>query len=617
MIWLDVDTAVEMMVNAVQLTSDSDFVTKDETIAYNEAGMDLYWNFVTTGGTVSCTAVTPTTAGNYDWAHVDGAMYKIEMPASGGASANNDTEGFGWWSGKADGVLAFASPIYGFRAAATNNSLVDGTTIDVNVTALSGDSTAADNAESFFDGTGYAGTGNTIPTVTTLTGHTAQTGDSYARLGAPAGASIAADIATVDTVVDSILVDTAEIGAAGAGLTAVPWNASWDAEVQSEANDALVAIGLDHLVGASVTGTDVVDNSIIARMVASGATADWDTFVNTTDSLQAIRDHVGDGTNLTEAGGTGDHLTSVPWNASWDAEVQSEVNDALVALGLDHLVSAAVVGADVTDNSIVAKMVASGATADWDTFVNTTDSLQATRDHIGDGSNLTEAGGTGDHLNAVPWNATWDAEVQSEVNDGLVALGLDHLVSASVVGADVTDNSIIAYMVSKSATADWDSFVNTSDALEALSDMIGATPPTAAQIADAVWDEAQADHVAAGSFGETATEIASILVDTAEIGTAGAGLTDLGGMSTAMKAEVNTEAGDVINTDTYTEIAAGAPSDTPTLSAMIRELYFAYKNKKTVTSSTLTLRNSADSATLHTATLGDDGTTFTKGEISA
>ena len=421
----------------------------------------------------------------------------------------------------------------------------------------------------------------------------------------------------MDAVVDSILVDTAEIGAAGAGLTAVPWNASWDAEVQSEANDALVAIGLDHLVGASVTGTDVVDNSIIARMVASGATADWDTFVNTTDSLQAIRDHVGDGTNLTEAGGTGDHLTSVPWNASWDAEVQSEVNDALVALGLDHLVSAAVVGADVTDNSIVAKMVASGATADWDTFVNTTDSLQATRDHIGDGSNLTEAGGTGDHLNAVPWNATWDAEVQSEVNDGLVALGLDHLVSASVVGADVTDNSIIAYMVSKSATADWDSFVNTSDALEALSDMIGATPPTAAQIADAVWDEAQADHVAAGSFGETATEIASILVDTAEIGTAGAGLTDLGGMSTAMKAEVNTEAGDVINTDTYTEIAAGAPSDTPTLSAMIRELYFAYKNKKTVTSSTLTLRNSADSATLHTATLGDDGTTFTKGEISA
>lgn len=41
--------------------------------------------------------------------------------------------------------------------------------IPVDVQSISGDSTAADNAESFFDGTGYAGTGNTIPTVTTLT----------------------------------------------------------------------------------------------------------------------------------------------------------------------------------------------------------------------------------------------------------------------------------------------------------------------------------------------------------------------------------------------------------------------------------------------------------------
>lgn len=38
------------------------------------------------------------------------------------------------------------------------------------VLAISADSTAADNAESFFDGTGYAGTNNVIPTVTTVTG---------------------------------------------------------------------------------------------------------------------------------------------------------------------------------------------------------------------------------------------------------------------------------------------------------------------------------------------------------------------------------------------------------------------------------------------------------------
>jgi hypothetical protein len=46
---------------------------------------------------------------------------------------------------------------------------VGSVTLPANVTQISGDSTAADNAESFFDGTGYAGTNNVIPTVTTVT----------------------------------------------------------------------------------------------------------------------------------------------------------------------------------------------------------------------------------------------------------------------------------------------------------------------------------------------------------------------------------------------------------------------------------------------------------------
>lgn len=39
----------------------------------------------------------------------------------------------------------------------------------------------------------------------------------------------------------------------------------------------------------------------------------------------------GDGDHLTEAGGTGDQLSAQPWNADWDAEVQSEATDALNA----------------------------------------------------------------------------------------------------------------------------------------------------------------------------------------------------------------------------------------------------------------------------------------------
>lgn len=50
------------------------------------------------------------------------------------------------------------------------DSLVAGTDVlDVNTVQISDDATAANNAESFFDGTGYAGTNNVIPTVTTVT----------------------------------------------------------------------------------------------------------------------------------------------------------------------------------------------------------------------------------------------------------------------------------------------------------------------------------------------------------------------------------------------------------------------------------------------------------------
>lgn len=54
------------------------------------------------------------------------------------------------------------------------------------------------------------------------------------------------------------------------------------------------------------------------------------------------------------------------------------------------------------------------------------------------------------------------------------------------------------------------------------------TPPTAGAIADAVWDEATSGHTTSGTFGEQVkTDIDAILVDTAEIGAAGDGLTAL------------------------------------------------------------------------------------------
>lgn len=125
-IYFDVDTALsEVPVNIFPLTDDTDFKTIETGIVYNQSGMDLVWNFVTTAGAFTQTAITPTTSGVYDWTNQGKGMYTIELPASGGASINNDTKGFGWFTGVCTGVLPWRSPIFCFRASGLNDKLID------------------------------------------------------------------------------------------------------------------------------------------------------------------------------------------------------------------------------------------------------------------------------------------------------------------------------------------------------------------------------------------------------------------------------------------------------------------------------------------------------------
>jgi hypothetical protein len=103
-----------------------------------------------------------------------------------------------------------------------------------------------------------------------------------------AGTINAAALATdaVNEIRDAILSDATKF--AGANIDAAVSTRATPAQVATE----LTNIGLDHLVAAAVVGADITNNSIIARLASSAATADWDTFVNTTDSLQGLRDVV-------------------------------------------------------------------------------------------------------------------------------------------------------------------------------------------------------------------------------------------------------------------------------------------------------------------------------------
>lgn len=116
-----------------------------------------------------------------------------------------------------------------------------------------------------------------VPTVTTLTNLPAITANWLTASGTAAdftteiqsGLATQASVDVIDGIVDTILIDTNELqtdltnggrldllidaikavtdaqGATGSGLTAIPWNAAWDAQVESECADALAALVIE------------------------------------------------------------------------------------------------------------------------------------------------------------------------------------------------------------------------------------------------------------------------------------------------------------------------------------------------------------------------------------
>lgn len=125
--------------------------------------------------------------------------------------------------------------------------------------------------------------------------------------------------------------------------------------------------------------------------------------------------------------------------------------------------------------------------------------------------------------------------------------------SGQVAVGSIAANAITATAIASSAITSTKFATGAITSTVIAADAIGASELAAdavAEIADAVWDEAQSGHVSAGSFGEIATEIAAILADTAEIGAAGAGLTEAGGTgdhltALATAASLTAVAGDV------------------------------------------------------------------------
>ena len=130
--------------------------------------------------------------------------------------------------------------------AEVDANTVSATNVSSNVVQISGDGTAADNAESFFDGTGYAGTNNVIPTVTAITNGVTLADDAITS------AKIADDAIATEHIATGAI--SADSFAAGAITATVIANNAIDAATFAADVDAEVATYIWNAATASYGG---------------------------------------------------------------------------------------------------------------------------------------------------------------------------------------------------------------------------------------------------------------------------------------------------------------------------------------------------------------------------
>ena len=327
--WMDVDVALSgVPINVAQLIDDSDFKAIEASVVFNQAGLVLVWNFVTTAGVYTQTAVTPTdTAGDYDWVNKGNGYYSLEIPASGGASINNDAEGLGWFSGIADGILPWRGPTIGFRAAPLNDALIDGgDTLDVNVTTQAN---LALTAQQKLDVNAEADAAHITYDAPT----SAEMDTAHALLATVSKQDV------IDGIVDTILLDTGElqlddvpglIAALNDPTAAVIADAVWDEPLEDHDTQGNTGWSAMLCVYSGSAGPGVYVNDGAANTNTISGTDG--TAINPVSTLAAART-IADAIGVKRYYFTGADLTLAAAHEDWNFIGINEVKANIINLG--------------------------------------------------------------------------------------------------------------------------------------------------------------------------------------------------------------------------------------------------------------------------------------------
>lgn len=148
-----------------------------------------------------------------------------------------------------------------------------------------------------------------------------------------------------------------------------------DALVQGYLNNTMTEVTAGRIAGNHQTfwaNADAATASVVDDVSAAGS-ADW-----STGERNEIRGRLGI-TGTTAAGGNTPTLALEATVAGLNNLGTADIDARLVAIGLDHLVSASVADTDITDNSIFARLADDGVTADWTNYNQQNSSLEALR----------------------------------------------------------------------------------------------------------------------------------------------------------------------------------------------------------------------------------------------
>lgn len=283
------------------------------------------------------------------------------------------------------------------------------------------------------------------------------------------------------------------------------------------------------------------------------------------------------------------------------AQVNTEVDNAIVTYGLDHLVFVSVTGTDIADNSIIAKMVDDAATADWDGYDNTTASLEAL--NVDSDAVISDLDNGTDGLGAL--KALVDT-VNTDLSNGTDGLGaLKTLLDAIPTTMRGTDNAALASVVGALNDAAAADEVTAADTLvqyvKQLINILVGTPGVVTLKA-----------AAAPASGVSLSEmIRAIYDDTNSLD--GTKIPD-----TLSLANINAEADTALDT-TIAELSQGVPATNPTMRTAVMLMYMALRNKLDVaTSGTDTLEIHNDAGTrIAQKLLTDDGSDYSEAKITS